>query len=240
MKFSYLIGLLSGFALVIAGCGTTDSGGGDENPPETTTYTLSTLVSPQGGGTVTPSSGTFDEGTNVSVESTPNEGWVFDSWTGDIQSTDNPLNFTINSNTSLTANFIDISSSYIVDITASNGPDQIDLRIGQQQTPESVEAPPVPPPGAFYVWLFRDGENYFTDIQSRTLTQVTWQINLEPGDDSNTITLEWTTDIDQADGTLTLTDQAGSFTVDMFSETSYQIDAAQLDLVFIEYEVQVE
>ncbi|PWN07632.1 InlB B-repeat-containing protein [Rhodohalobacter mucosus] len=241
MKTSYLIAILFGTLLTFStGCGTTDSGGGDDNPPETTTYTLSTSVSPQGGGSVTPSSGTFDEGTNVSVEATANEGWIFDSWSGDIQSTDNPLNFSITSNTTLTANFTDISSSYIVDIAATNGPDQIDLRIGQQQTPESVEAPPVPPPGAFYVWLFREGENYFTDIRSRTLTQVSWQINLESGDESNLITLEWATDVVQADGTLVLTDQAGSFTVDMFTETSYEIDTSQLNVVFIEYELQVE
>ena len=239
MKFTYLISLLIGIFLFAPGCGTTDSGGGDDDPPETTTYTLSTSVAPQGGGSVSPASGTFDEGTNVSVEATANDGWVFDSWTGDIQSTDNPLNFSITSNTSLTANFTDVSSSYIVDIAAVNGPDQIDLRIGQQATPESVEAPPVPPPGAFYAWLARDGENYFTDIQSRTLTQVSWQMNLEPGDE-NIITLSWTTDITQADGTLILTDISGSFSIDMFSETSYQVDAAQLDYVLIEYELAVE
>ena len=240
MKISYLIAILFGTLLTFStGCGTTDSGG-DDDPPETTTYTLTTSVSPQGGGSVTPASGTFDEGENVTVEASANDGWVFDSWTGDVQSTNNPLNFTITANTSLTANFTDVSSSYTVDITASNGPDQIDLRIGQQQTPELVEAPPVPPPGAFYVWLFRDGENYFTDIQSRTLTQVSWQINLEPGADSNIITLDWAVDITQADGNLTLTDGSGSFTVDMFTQTSYQIDTSQLNYVIIEYELVVE
>jgi uncharacterized repeat protein (TIGR02543 family) len=237
MKLLSLNGIVIGFALVLSGCGTTDSGG-DDDPPEVTRYSLSTSVSPQGGGSVSPGSGTFDEGANVSVEAIPNEGWVFDSWTGDIQSTDNPLSFSITSNTSLTANFTDVSSSYIVDIAAVNGPDQIDLRIGQQEAPESVEAPPVPPPGAFYVWLERDGDNFFSDIQSRTLTQVTWQMNLEPGDE-DIITLNWTTDITQADGTLTLTDVSGSFSIDMFSESSYQIDATQLDYVLIEYELQV-
>jgi len=237
MKTSHLIGILFGLLFIAAGCGTTDSGDDNDDTPPVTTYTLSASVSPQQGGSVTPSSGTFDEGANVSVEATANEGWVFDSWTGDVQSTDNPLNFTITANTSLTANFTDVSSSYTVDITASNGPDQIDLQIGQQQTPESVEAPPVPPEGAFHAWLERDGDDLFTDIQNRILTEVAWELNLQPGEES-TVILEWVLDIDQADGTLTLTDQAGSFTVDMLSENSYQIDAAQLNVLIIEYELQ--
>lgn len=238
MNTSYLIGLLFGTILIAAGCGTTDSGG-DDNPPETTTYTLTTSVSPQGGGSVSPASGTFDEGENVSVEATANDGWVFDSFTGDIQSADNPLNFTITANTSLTANFTDVSSSYTVDITASNGPDQIDLRLGQQQTPESVEAPPVPPAGAFHAWFERDGDDLFTDVQNQTLTEVTWQLNLQPGDE-DTVTLTWVPDVDKADGTLTLTDQSGSFSVDMFTDNSYQVNAAQVNELIIEYVLQVE
>lgn len=240
MKISYFIAILFGSLLTFStGCGTTDSGDGDNNPPVTTTYTLSTSVSPQQGGNVTPASGTFDEGASVTVEATANEGWVFDSWTGDIQSPDNPLNFNITSNTSLTANFTDVSSTYLADLTATNGSDQIELSFGQQQTPSSVEAPPVPPVGAFHAWFIRDGEDLFTDIQSQTLTQVTWQLHLQPGDE-DTVTLEWVLDIDQADGTLTLTDQSGSFTVDMLTDNSYQVDAAQTNELIIEYELQFD
>ena len=239
MKRSNIFGILLGMMLIAAGCGTTDSGDDGDDPPVTTTYTLSTTASPQQGGSVTPSSGTFDEGENVSVEAQANDGWVFDSWSGDIESTDNPLNFTITSNTSLTANFTDVSSLYTADLTLSNGPDQILLSFGQEQAPVSVEAPPTPPEGAFHAWFVRDNENLFTDVQSQTLEQVSWQLNLQSGDE-NTVTLEWNIDIDQADGILTLTDQSGSFEVDMFSESSYQVDASQINVLIIEYDLQID
>jgi hypothetical protein len=54
------------------------------------------------------------------------------------------------------------------------------------------------------------------------------------------VTLEWNIDIDQADGILTLTDQSGSFEVDMFSESSYQVDASQINVLIIEYDLQID
>ncbi|MDZ7757103.1 InlB B-repeat-containing protein [Rhodohalobacter sp.] len=239
MKRSNIIGILLCIMLITAGCGTTDSGDDGDDPPVTTTYTLSTTASPQQGGSVTPSSGTFDENENVSVSAQANDGWVFDSWTGDIQSTDNPLNFSITANTSLTANFTDVSSLYVADLTATNGPDQIVMSFGQQQDPSSVEAPPVPPEGAFHTWFVRDEENLFTDILDQTLTQVSWQLNLQPGDE-DIVNLEWNIDVEKANGTLTLTDQSETFSVDMFSESSYQIDASQMNVLIIEYELQVD
>lgn len=239
MKLLNIIGILLGMMLIVAGCGTTDSGDDGDDPPVTTTYTLSTTVLPQQSGSVTPASGTFDEDESLTVEATANEGWIFDSWTGDIQSDDNPLNFNITSNTSLTANFTDVSSSYIADISVTNGPDQIDLRIGQQQTPSSVEAPPIPPEGAFHAWFERDGNDLFTDVQSQTLTQVSWQLNLQPGDE-DTVTFEWNLNVEKADGTLTLTDQSGSFKVDMFTDNSYQINATQVSELIIEYDFQAD
>lgn len=235
MKLTNIIGILLGLMLITAGCGTTDSGDDSDDPPVTTTYTLSTTVSPQESGSLTPSSGTFDENESVTVEATANEGWVFDSWSGDVQSADNPLNFNITSNTSLTANFTDVSSSYIADISATNGPDQIDLRIGQQQTPSSVEAPPIPPEGAFHAWFERDGNNLFTDVQSQTLTQMSWQLNLQPGEQT-TVTLEWTLDVEKAEGILILTDQSGSFSVDMFTDNSYKVNTTQVSGLIIEYD----
>jgi len=98
-------------AVVFWGCSSsTDSDGGNNNgggsgTDEPTQYTLSVDTSPSGGGTVDPSTGTYDEGTEVTVEATANSGYTFSGWTGDQQSTENPLTFTINEDTDLTANF---------------------------------------------------------------------------------------------------------------------------------------
>jgi hypothetical protein len=48
----------------------------------TTQYTLTTNANPPGGGTVTPG-GTYDCGTNVSINATPTSSWSFAGWTTD-------------------------------------------------------------------------------------------------------------------------------------------------------------
>ncbi len=73
---------------------------------ETTTYILDVDAAPIEGGTVSPSIGQFEEGETVSIIPTPNEDWVFDSWSGDIVSTSNPLEVVIDSDMSVLANFV--------------------------------------------------------------------------------------------------------------------------------------
>jgi len=67
------------------------------------TYSLVTNTS--GMGSVNPSGGTYDENTVVSVTALPATGWQFDSWSGDISGTSNPVNITMNANKNITANF---------------------------------------------------------------------------------------------------------------------------------------
>jgi len=45
--------------------------------------------------------------------------------------------------------------------------------------------------------------------------------------------------VEKANGTLTLTDQSETFSVDMLSESSYQIDASQMNVLIIEYDLQI-
>lgn len=229
--------------LIGGGCNINSAENGGDPPPITpppTTYTLSTTASPQEAGNITPSSGTFNENVQISVEANANEGWRFDRWSGDIESTDNPLSFNITSNTSLTANFIDVASAYTVSLVAVNSGNQIDLTFGQQDTPESVDAPPAPPQGAFHAWLERDGKSLFTDILSSGLTEAAWKLNLQPGSGEDTVNLSWQLEIDLAEGSLIMTDQAGSFELDMFTEDTYVIDATQTNVLIIEYTLDVD
>lgn len=66
-------------------------------------YMVTTNVDPAGAGTV-EGGGAYPEQTNVYLTAHPNPGWVFDHWTGG--STDNPLMFTIVSDVTYTAYFL--------------------------------------------------------------------------------------------------------------------------------------
>ena len=74
-----------------------------------TTYTLTTAVSPSGGGTINPAAGTstYNSGTVVNVTATANTGYELSSWsgTGACAGTTNPCAVTMNSNKTITANF---------------------------------------------------------------------------------------------------------------------------------------
>lgn len=68
-------------------------------------YTLTVTSNLSEGGSVSPSSGTYNEGTSVSISATPNQDYLFINWTGSYSSTDNPLNIQMMRNENLSANF---------------------------------------------------------------------------------------------------------------------------------------
>lgn len=71
-----------------------------------TSYLLTLAVNPAGGGTVSPSSGTYyPAGTQVPLTATPNAGYGFSGWTGTVASASNPLTVTMNSPVSEIAQF---------------------------------------------------------------------------------------------------------------------------------------
>jgi len=69
----------------------------------TPTYDLTTSVI--GNGVINPSSGQYDAGESVTISSTPDSGWVFSKWDGDITSNVSPETFTMDSDKSIIAIF---------------------------------------------------------------------------------------------------------------------------------------
>ena len=73
----------------------------EPEPPAPTQYTLT--VTAGEGGSVSTEGGTYDEGTEITITATPDDGYEFVRWS-DGQ-TDQSINYTLNNNTSLTAVF---------------------------------------------------------------------------------------------------------------------------------------
>ncbi|MFP3872200.1 MAG: InlB B-repeat-containing protein [Candidatus Aenigmatarchaeota archaeon] len=61
----------------------------------------------KGEGTTEPEPGvhTFSEGEEVALEALPEEGWIFEGWTGDQQSSEDSITITMDANRSITAHF---------------------------------------------------------------------------------------------------------------------------------------
>ncbi|MCS7231217.1 MAG: InlB B-repeat-containing protein [Elusimicrobiota bacterium] len=88
----------------------------------TTTYTLTVNVSPPGGGTVSPSSGTYPLGTQITLTATANPGYIFSGWSGDLSGNQNPAIITMDSNKNITASFTQQTSSPTYTLTVNISP----------------------------------------------------------------------------------------------------------------------
>jgi len=89
------------------------------NTPPTQIVKQYTLTASAGDGGSVTGGGTFASGTQVSLTATPTSGYSFSGWS--TGSTANPLTVTLNSNTTITANFQVIVNSYTLSVTAGEG-----------------------------------------------------------------------------------------------------------------------
>lgn len=228
--------ILTGSALVLHGCylfGTDDEGA-------EATYQLTTQISPEGSGTVDPSSGEFDEGSELSVEAQAEDGWEFSGWSGDLESQDNPLSLIIDQDVNLTANFDDFRSVYTMDLTVSDAANSLDLALGQNPQPALLdeEAPPPPPWRSFHVWFERDGERLFADYRSDIEREVVWQLMYQPGR-GDEMTLSWSLEPDKMEGVLQLVADDGTVLVEGISgEDAFTFTADDYEHLEFHYELE--
>jgi hypothetical protein len=82
-----------------------------------TSYTLTTAVAPTGAGTVL-GGGSYAEGATATLQAVPNSGWFFRDWSGDVTGTGNPTTVVMDSNKTVTANFL-ADAGYTVNFTGS-------------------------------------------------------------------------------------------------------------------------
>jgi uncharacterized repeat protein (TIGR02543 family) len=211
---------------------------------EKKTYRLTTQANPTDGGSIKPTEGIFEHGTEVTVEATPNEGWEFTGWTGDIESNENPLSFNINSDTDLNANFEQIESEYSFSLVVEDSDNDIELAFGQSTEATNgfdngidLEAPPPPPPGALNAFFEDTDRKLINDFRSSTANTLTWTLKYQIGSGDN-ISLSWSFDAEKLNGSVILTDESNSFQVDMLNENSFSFDINTYDELYIKYSVK--
>ncbi len=69
-------------------------------------YSLTINVSPTGGGSVSPSGGSYDPGVTVTIVATANSGYTFDHWSGAASGTDPTTTMVMDADKEITAHFI--------------------------------------------------------------------------------------------------------------------------------------
>jgi len=133
----------------------------DDEPVRVPTYTLT--VNSGEGGTVDSTGGTYNQGQTVSVRAIPNPGYEFTGWLGDASGTSNPLSITIDSNTSITAQFTRIKYLLGVNISGDGNVTQEVISAGKTPTEYNsgtvVRLESIPSDG----WLFHTWSGSSTD-----------------------------------------------------------------------------
>jgi hypothetical protein len=96
-----------------------------------TTYDLTIAVDPEGGGTTDPAVGshTYADGSVVDITATPNEGYVFDHWDGDVADVDAAsTRVTTDEEKTVTAHFI-LAPGLLGDVNGDEVPNSTDALI---------------------------------------------------------------------------------------------------------------
>ena len=88
--------------------------------PTPVSYTLSISVSPVGAGSVSPSSGDYQQGNQVSVVATPSAGYAFSHWSGDVSGSSPIVTLTMDSDKTLVAHFTDTVPPVILEVRVTN------------------------------------------------------------------------------------------------------------------------
>ena len=91
------------------------------------TYNLKTYIIPDNAGEILTESGVYAEGTKLILEALSKDNFTFTRWSGDIDSKTNPLNFEINSDLDIVAEFKEIIDASSKDSDNDGVSDSIDL-----------------------------------------------------------------------------------------------------------------
>jgi hypothetical protein len=188
------------------------------------TFNIVTSALPSTGGTVVKT-GTG----NIELLALPNENWVFSHWSGDIESTDNPLQFTLTQNTQVFANFTLSGNDYRIMLSITDGQFISGLQFGQVSgatdgfdTFIDLEAPPSPPDGVLFAWFEGSDRPLFYDYRNPFATKPAWGLAIRPGN-SPDIKLSWEIETTRESGTWILTDESETIQIDMRNVKSVEL-----------------
>jgi uncharacterized repeat protein (TIGR02543 family) len=84
-------------------------------------YTLTTSVSPPGGGLVSPEGGIYDIGGTVTLRANPTVGYEFVSWSGDASGAEPEITITMDADKSVTATFRPVQYTLTASVSPPEG-----------------------------------------------------------------------------------------------------------------------
>jgi hypothetical protein len=171
-------------------------------------------VSVYGGqGVVTPSSGTYTDGTTVTIAAIPDSGWEFDHWSGSISGSENPYNVQMKSDKTIGAYFVVIPTPTAIPTS----------------TPEATPLP-TPIPTATLTLTPTPTPTYRTSIGGIISSDTTWAVANSPYKITSTVQIPSGVTLTIEQGvTITMTGTGNMF---LLLGTIYAHGTAQAPIIF--------
>ena len=175
----------------------------------------------------------------VELTAQADSDWQFANWSGDVESTDNPVLLVMDGDKNITANFEPFSNEYTVHLTFQDNQGDFQMQFGQSQNPVSFRrlAPPPPPAGALNAFFRYEGTNYVRDFRQDTETDIIWELRYQAGDGED-LEIKWNLDGSQIIGSLILTDEGGTFEIDMLEISGLSLPDKVDGVVFIFFSIE--
>ncbi len=174
-------------------------------------YTVTTAVSPAGGGTISLSPSTagqtsFPNGTVLSVTATPSANFTFTGFQGDLSGTTNPQNLTVNAAKSVTANFVPAQCLLTINTvgTGTAGPTSGSYNCGSTINLTAA-------PGAGYSFGGWSGAGYTGPNASQSFTLTTNTTETATFVSGSVCTLSTNVTTGSSSGSITLNPAGGSY-----------------------------
>ena len=184
------------------------------------------------------SAGSGSESGELQLTAIPNPNWSFSHWSGDVESTENPLQFTLDQNTEIFANFVISGTESGTQITVTDGQFISVLRFGQAEgatdnfdSGSDLEAPPPPPSGVLYAWFEGGERRLIRDFRNPFTSDVEWELRIMPGE-NEIINLIWESDESDSNN-YTLYDESDEEIADLTGSGDVDINLSGRSVFFI-------
>lgn len=169
--------------------------------------------------------------TEVELLAVPNDNWSFSHWSGDVESTENPLLITLTKNTQINANFVLSGSNSKIKLRVNEGQFGTDLEFGQVEGATDgfdslidIEAPPPPPDGIMYAWFEGSDRPLLYDYRNPFTVSPVWNLMIDPGTTNSAIEISWSIELDDESGMWILESEDETLQLDMRDQDSVQIN----------------
>ncbi len=127
-------------------------------------YSIEGSVTPTEGGSVSPSTGEFEEGAEVELRAEPNDTWIFSSWEGDVTGTENPVVVTVEEDMVFTALFEKLQHSLNVTVDGAGSVEEnvIQSKMADYEVGTEVELNAIADDG----WVFVEWQGDLTGTEN--------------------------------------------------------------------------